>query len=49
MGLNIVFIVVVVLGFAFWMAASFGQAWADRAAKVCFFVASLLWALTGIK
>jgi hypothetical protein len=49
MGLNIIFVVIVVLGFGFWMAASWGQAWADRAAKTCFFVAALLWAITGMK
>ncbi len=39
------FMLLVVFGFAFHMAASFGVAWATKAAWGCWFVASILWAI----
>jgi hypothetical protein len=47
MGMNIILVIVVVISFALWMAASYGVPWAERAARTGFFIASLLWALLG--
>jgi len=42
---HLLFMLLVVFGFAFHMAAAFGVTWGTKAAWSCWFVASLLWAL----
>lgn len=46
--MGIVFIVVVVISFALWMASAYGVPWAEKAARTGFFIAALLWALGGV-
>lgn len=49
MGIGLVFVIIVVISFALWMASSYGVPWAERAARTGFFIAALLWALTGFQ
>lgn len=48
-GLGLIFVVLVVISFAFWMAAAYGVPWAERAARTGFFVAAVIWALGALK
>jgi hypothetical protein len=42
--LAILFLIFVVAGFIFWFLASFSVTYAERIARGCFLIASLIWA-----
>jgi hypothetical protein len=43
--MNLLFVLLVLLGFVFWFLATFPVPWAERVARGCFLMAALLWAI----